>query len=89
MNLKEQLSKGTFYYSNFGLYIVSKVTEITEESEDYLTIKFECGYTNVFTNNIKPIKRPCNIINTFTWCYILKNEYDDHIGYIGELKNND
>lgn len=87
MELKEKLKEGTFYYYNFGLHIKSKVTEIIEKSEGYLNIKFECGYTDVFVKNIKPIERPGNVIVDFEWCYMLINEYDDCIGYIGKKEN--
>lgn len=85
--LKDQLSKGTFYYYKFGMHIKSKVTLVLlNKDEETLYIHFNGGWIEADIESIKEIRRPGNIIATFKWCYILKNEYDDCIGYIGECK---
>lgn len=86
MELKERLKKGTFYFYLFGLSIKSKIINVTEETKDYLNIEFENGHVNVFVKNIKTTSSPANIIADFEWCYILHNEYNDCIGYIGYIK---
>ncbi|KHD14992.1 hypothetical protein AWN73_10820 [Clostridium butyricum] len=81
--IKEQLQQGTFYYYKSNLFIKSEVTRVVEMEDIFLEISFECGNVDVFIDKIKPVRRPDNIIAKFKWCYKLKNEYDDVIGYIG------
>lgn len=85
--LKEQLQQGTFYYYKFGLFFKGKVNNVLQISEDTLNVSFVGGDVDVYADKIKPVRRPGNIIVAFKWCYQLKNEYDDIIGYIG-LKEN-
>ena len=81
--LKQQLKEGTFYFHKFGLIISSKVNLILENSQNTLNISFNGGMVDVYMDKIKPVKRPSNIIEKFVWCYRLKNEWDEEIGYIG------
>lgn len=82
-NLKKQLLQGTFYYHKFGLLVKGNVNLVLEMSKDILNVNFTGGTVGVYIDKITPVKRPGNIIAAFEWCYILKNEYDDVIGYIG------
>lgn len=86
--LKEQLQEGTFYYHKFGLLVKGKVNIVLQVSENTLNVSFVGGCVDVYRYKIKPVKRPANIIAEFKWCYVLKNEYDDVIGYVG-LKEED
>ena len=81
--LKEQLLQGTFYYHKFGLLVKGKVNLVLEVSKDTLNVNFTGGTVDVYIDKIRSIRRPGNIIADFEWCYMLKNEYDDIIGYIG------
>jgi len=83
--LKEQLQQGTFYYHEFGLLVKGKVNIVLQNSETTLNVSFIGGTVDVYMDKIKPIRRPENIIANFDWCYQLKNEYDDIIGYIGKV----
>lgn len=85
--LKEQLLKGTFYYYIDTLLIHAKVKNICELTSCF-HIDFEGGAVDVAADNIKPIRRPGNILEKFAFCYILKS-YDNEcvIGYIGEIEN--
>lgn len=85
--LKEQLQQGTFYYHKFGLLVKGKVNLVLENSETMLNINFTGGLVDVYTDKMTLIKRPGNIIADFEWCYMLKNEYDEIIGYIGKVVN--
>ena len=80
--LKEQLQQGTFYYHKLGLLVKGKVNIVLQVSNDTLNVNFVGGCVEVY--KIKSVKRPANIIAEFEWCYLLKNEYDDVIGYIGK-----
>lgn len=83
--LKEQLKQGTFYYHKFGLFVKGKVNLVLQSSNDTLNVNFIGGCVDVYKDNIKEIRGPGNIIADFEWCYMLKNEYDDIIGYIGKV----
>ena len=84
--LKEQLSKGTFYYCKPELWIESKIEEVNIIEDDYLMIRFNGGHADAFLENVKAIRRPGNIVKKFNWCYILKNYDNECIGYIGEVQ---
>ena len=85
--LKKQLLTGTFYYYKSGLWIQSKVNGAVIIENDYLMVSFEGGHADAFLKNVKPIRRPGNIVRKFNWCYILKNDENECIGYIGEIEN--
>lgn len=84
--LKEQLKGGTYYYYKCGLLIKGKVKLVMENSTDILNVTFEGGVVDVYIEKIKLIRRPSNIIEKFEWCYILKNHYNEVLGYIGKAK---
>ncbi|EES48906.1 hypothetical protein NE172_02195 [Clostridium botulinum] len=83
--LKEQLKEGTFYYYKFGLLVKGKINMVLEFSENSLNANFEGGTVDIYLDKIKKVRRPDNIVVKFEWCYILKNEYNDCIGYIGKV----
>lgn len=82
--LMEQLKKGTYYYNKMGLFIKSSVTNVFMYDNESLGVDFACGAVDIFLNTIKDIKRPPGVIKSFEWCYMLKNYYDEVIGYIGK-----
>ena len=82
--IKERFQQGTFYYHKFGLLIKGKINLVLKMSNDTLKVNFTSGTVDVYMDKIKSIRRPGNIIADFEWCYMLKNEYDDIIGYIGK-----
>jgi hypothetical protein len=84
--LKEQLKQGTFFYHRFGLLVKGKVNDAFLINDDTLHISFNGGYLELIGNKVKKVKRPSDIIAEFEWCYLLKNEYDQEIGYIGLKK---
>ena len=83
--LIEQLKQGTFYYYKDTLLIHAKVNNICELTS-CLHIDFEGGAIDMSIDDIKPIKRPANIVEKFNWCYILKSYDNECIGYIGEME---
>lgn len=85
-SVKEQLSKGTFYYHKFGLLVKGKVNLVLEMSKDTLNVNFTGGTVDIYMDKIKSVRRPENIIAKFKWCYQLRNEYNEVIGYIGETE---
>ena len=84
--LKEQLSRGTFYYCKPELWIQSKIEQVDIIENDYLMIRFNCGHADAFLKNVKTIKSPDNIDAKFKWCYILRNYDNECIGYIGQTE---
>ena len=85
----EKLKEGTFYYFMFGMHISSKITEVKVWKSDSKTIeiKFEGG--ELYSDKFESVNKPSNVIAKFEWCYKLKNEYGDCIGYIGKKVEED
>ena len=88
--LCKQLKEGTFYFYKFGLLVSLPVAEVIDK-EDFITLNFanNTGYVDVFVEHMKKVSRPGNILNKFSWCYSLKNDYKDFIGYIGKTEEED
>lgn len=86
--LCKQLKEGTFYFYKFGLLVKLPVAEVIDK-EDFITLNFanNGGYVDVFVEHMQKVSRPGNIIAKFDWCYSLKNDYEDHIGYICKETN--
>jgi len=82
--LKEQLLKGTFYYSKSNLLVKGKIYNVVSYDDGQLEIFFTGGIVDVYKDKLTSIRRPSNIISVFKWCYLLKNEDNENIGYIGE-----
>lgn len=94
--LKQLFETGTFYHYDFGFLLRLKVNDVTVVPKDksckydFLMVRMNTGESNgiaevqVFSNNVKKVKRPSNIIATFKWCYELKNEFGKLLGWIGE-----
>lgn len=86
--LKEQLQEGAFYYHKSSLLVSGKVYNVVGYEDGELEIFFTGGIVGVYKNKMKKVKRPPNIISVFKWCYLLKDEHNEAIGYIG-LKGED
>lgn len=88
--LCKQLKEGTFYFYKFGLLVKLPVASVIDK-EDFITLDFanNAGYVDVFVEHMQKVSRPGNIIAKFKWCYSLKNDYGDHIGYIGRTEEED
>lgn len=81
--LKEQLQQGTFYYSTSNILIKGKIYNVISYDDGQLEIFFTGGIVDLYKNKLTKIRRPPNIIGAFKWCYLLKNEDNENIGYIG------
>ena len=84
--LKEQFKAGTFYYYIDSLFIHAKVEDICSIGKDSIRIAFEGGAVTIGIDRIKPIRRPSNIVEKFSWCYILKSYDNECIGYVGKIE---
>lgn len=83
--LCKQLKEGTFYFYKFGLLVKLPVEEVIDK-EDFITLRFtnNVGYVHVFVEHMQKAISPGNVLSKFDWCYSLKNDYGDLIGYIGK-----
>ena len=82
--LKEQLQQGTFYYHKSNLLVKGKVYNIVSYDDGEIEIFFTGGIVSAYKDKVDKIRHPPNIISVFKWCYILKDEYNECVGYIGE-----
>ena len=82
--LIRQLKQGTYYYNKLGLFIKSPVTNIVMYDNEGLGVDFAYEAVDIYLDTIKVIKNPPGVIKSFEWCYMLKNYYDEVIGYIGK-----
>jgi hypothetical protein len=81
-NLEEKLKVGHFYYNKFGLFIKAKIKEIIAE-DNKINITFEGGNAETTLNKIEASENKTNVASRFDWCYKIKNEFGEEIGYIG------
>lgn len=82
--LKKLLESGTYYYSINDLWIRSKVAYITNYvAKDYFEVFFGSGSVKFDINNIEKVYHPSIVVGKFKWCYLLKNNDNENIGYIG------
>lgn len=81
--LNEQLKEGTFYICKGGLYLNNKVVKSKVIDDEIIEIEFENGILDVVKNCITKVKRPENIRKNFVWCYLVRNEEGEKLGYIG------
>lgn len=80
----EKLKEGIFYYSILGMHISSKIIDVEVWKNDSKTIeiKFEGG--QLYSDSFESVNRPSNLIADFEWCYKIRNEYGDFIGFVGK-----
>lgn len=86
--LKSDLAEAHYYLNIPNLIIVLPITDIAA-SEDGLTLTLGEDNTSSITiwkesSEVKKVRRPTGIIGEFEWCYLIKNEYKEDIGYIGK-----
>lgn len=82
--LKQQLQQGTFYYHKSNLVVTGKVYNIVSYDDGELEIFFTGGIVSAYKDKLDKVRHPPNAISVFKWCYILKDEYNECVGYIGE-----
>jgi hypothetical protein len=84
------LLEGTYYFQRLDVFIKSKVinAEVLQddfEEEYFLDIELEHGHVGVNKySKVRAINRPCNMVIPFEWCFAIKNQDGDFIGYIGK-----
>lgn len=86
--LKRDLEEAHYYLNIPNLIIVLPITDIAV-NEDCLTLTLGEDNTSSITiwkeaSEVKRVRRPTGIIGEFEWCYLIKNEYKENIGYIGK-----
>jgi len=86
--LKHDLEEAHYYLNMPNLIIALPITDVAV-SEDGMTLTLGEDNTSSITiwkeaSEVKRVKRPPNVIGAFDWCYLIKNEYKENIGYIGK-----
>lgn len=85
--LQHDLEEAHYYLNIPNLIIVLPITDIAT-SEDGVTLTLGEDNASSITiwkeaSEVKRGRRPTGIIGEFEWCYLIKNEYKENIGYIG------
>ncbi|SCJ91774.1 Uncharacterised protein [uncultured Clostridium sp.] len=85
--LQHDLEEAHYYLNIPNLIIVLPIIEIAT-SEDGVTLTLGEDNKSSITiwkeaSEVKRVRRPTGIIGEFEWCYLIKNEYKESIGYIG------
>ena len=85
--LQRDLEEANYYLNIPNLIIVLPITDISA-SEDGITLTLGKDNTSSITiwktaSEVKKVRRPIGIIGEFEWCYLIRNEYGEDIGYIG------
>ena len=81
--LIKKLFQGRFYSSNFDFNINARIINVVQMDTNTLYVSFEGGSCSLYLDKLKEVSCPSNFIGVYTWCYELKNSYDNLIGYIG------
>ena len=71
--IEGDFSKVYLYVCKEGLFLKLPVTNI-DMKEDYITIIVPYGEVEVNIKDIVKVRRPSNIIGSFTWCFRLAND---------------
>ena len=85
--LQNDLEEAHYYLNIPNLIIVLPITDIAT-SEDGVTLTLGEDNASSITiwkevSEVKRVRRPTGVIGEFDWCYLIKNEYKENIGYIG------
>lgn len=89
--IKRNLEDGFFYFQLHNVFIRAKIKRVVGRKTltKYLIIEFENGNIDIHSKTrVTEIKRPKNILTEFEWCYEIRNEDDEFLGYIGNPLNN-
>lgn len=80
--LQTDKNKIKYHYYKSGLLINTNVTEI-EIDDEHIDVYFVGGVISIINNcTIDRVRRPSNLITDCEYCYQIKNEYEDGIGYL-------
>ena len=85
--LKHDLEEANYYLNMPNLIIILPITDIATSDDGTTLTLGEDNYSSITiwreASEIKKVKRPAGVIGEFEWCYLIKNEYKENIGYIG------
>ena len=86
--LKHNLEEGYYYMCQPNLILRLPIVKVSQSS-DGITLELGIdGYSSITiwkeASEVKRVRRPTGIIGEFEWCYLIKNEYKENIGYIGK-----
>jgi hypothetical protein len=83
-DIPEDLSGVYFYFQKTGLEIKAELISV-EHSREEIYIGFTGGSLSMPSESkIVKVKRPSNNVDKFEFCYLIKNNSDEVLGYIGK-----
>lgn len=83
-DMEGDLSEIYFYLQRADLNIKSQLVSVEHSRED-IYIEFTAGTILIWRGSIiKEVKRPSNSEDKFEFCYLIKNDLGEVLGYIGK-----
>lgn len=83
-DMEGDLSQIYFYLQKVDLNIKSQLVSV-EHSREVIYIEFTAGTILIWRGSIiKEVKRPSNSEDKFEFCYLIKNDLGEVLGYIGK-----
>lgn len=86
------LLEGTYYFQRYDVHVQSKIVDVEIikncfGEEDLMDIKLEKGHIAIGAfSKVKKINRPANMVIGFEWCFAIRNQDKEFIGYLGKLR---
>lgn len=83
-DMEDDLSEIYFYLQKADLNIKSQLVSV-EHNREEIYIEFTAGTLSIWRDSIiKEVKRPSNSEDKFEFCYLIKNNSGEVLGYIGK-----
>lgn len=87
--LKHDLEEAFYYLAYPNLTIRMPITDVASSADGITLTLGDDRYSSLTiwkeASEVKKVKRPSNIIGEFEYCYLIRNEYKEPIGYIGRV----
>lgn len=84
---------GCYIYQHNDIFFKCEIETITYVKDDfgdlsYIEVAFENGCVILHADYpVKSIRRPSNCITEFDWCFTIRNNEFEHMGYIAKTRH--